>query len=573
MNSKRSAGPMHSPGERHPLQDTTSRRAVPTEETIRENLEYLYPRVFESSTVPLWPPDVFCLCASVLQRSGAYSAVLDTPPPHLLQGTSVDRSGEVERIGKAWRTACNSKGTFPPEIQSCWTVVVKNRNHPIQGLRENKDCVVALLNLLSYADAASHSIGIYAPGVAGTIGCEYSRTADVQLLQTGMKKILGATLCKRIHPSRARVLPKMHTPQNGLTIRSFSHNLAYCQAPGVKPVWLSATGKNSSHTVNLLLVPWPREVSPSQFKDVSKDPLPDRLAPEHHGLFTFEPTPSPTLRHVRKLVRIAERKVGKLDGIVFPELAMSRREFLILSKGLVTPSRFLIAGVGSSATRKHCGANQAVWDIAQRLRQNLILGAHFEQNKHHRWKITKPQIVQYGIGTNLHPEANWWESISLGSRTIAFATLRQWLTMSLLICEDLARPDPVGDILRAVGPNLIIALLSDGPQIASRWAGRYASAFADDPGSSVLTLTSAGMARLSRAMPGSQDRSGTVAMWRDPLTGTRELDLPRDASALVLNLTVKYEREWTADGRDDGRWSGYPILAGYHSIFDSELDN
>ena len=48
-------------------------------------------------------------------------------------------------------------------------------------------------------------------------------------------------------------------------------------------------------------------------------------------------------------------------------------------------------------------------------------------------------------------------------------------------------------MLRAVGPNLIIALLADGPQIASRWPGRYAAAFADDPGSSVLTLTSAGM--------------------------------------------------------------------------------
>jgi len=36
--------------------------------------------------------------------------------------------------------------------------------------------------------------------------------------------------------------------------------------------------------------------------------------------------------------------------------------------------------------------------------------------------------------------------------------------MCALVCEDLARPDPVANIVRAVGPNLVIALLMDGPQ-------------------------------------------------------------------------------------------------------------
>jgi hypothetical protein len=45
---------------------------------------------------------------------------------------------------------------------------------------------------------------------------------------------------------------------------------------------------------------------------------------------------------------------------------------------------------------------------------------------------------------------------------------------------------------------LLIALLMDGPQLKSRWSGRYAGVLAEDPGSSVLTLTSLGMALRSR---------------------------------------------------------------------------
>jgi hypothetical protein len=188
------------------------------------------------------------------------------------------------------------------------------------------------------------------------------------------------------------------------------------------------------------------------------------------------------------------------------------------------------------------------------------------QKKHHRWKLEKNQIVQYGIGSNLHPLANWWEHIELGNREISFVSIQPWLTMSVLICEDLARPDPVGDVIRAVGPNLIIALLSDGPQIGSRWPGRYASGFADDPGSSVLTVTSLGMSKLSRPQDPSRDRSNTVALWRDARSGTHEISCPIDHDGIVLNVTAEYHEEWTADGRGDGKNSGYPVLSGYHLI-------
>jgi len=52
--------------------------------------------------------------------------------------------------------------------------------------------------------------------------------------------------------------------------------------------------------------------------------------------------------------------------------------------------------------------------------------------------------------------------------------------LTVLICEDLARLDPVNDLVRAVGPNLVMSLLMDGPQLTTRWPARYATVLADD---------------------------------------------------------------------------------------------
>ena len=46
---------------------------------------------------------------------------------------------------------------------------------------------------------------------------------------------------------------------------------------------------------------------------------------------------------------------------------------------------------------------------------------------------------------------------------------------AVLICEDLARQEPAAELIRAVGSNLVIALLMDGPQLNNRWPARYAA--------------------------------------------------------------------------------------------------
>jgi hypothetical protein len=57
---------------------------------------------------------------------------------------------------------------------------------------------------------------------------------------------------------------------------------------------------------------------------------------------------------------------------------------------------------------------------------------------------------------------------------------------------------------------------------------------ADDPGSAVLTLTSYGMAQ--RARPNRRDPSSIIALWKDPVGGTREIPLETEQVVILLVL-------------------------------------
>jgi hypothetical protein len=138
--------------------------------------------------------------------------------------------------------------------------------------------------------------------------------------------------------------------------------------------------------------------------------------------------------------------------------------------------------------------------------------------------------------------------------------------MAVVVCEDLARMDPVSEVLRSVGPNLLIALLMDGPQIRGRWSWRYASVLAEDPGTSVLTVTSLGMSRLSQPSSGATDRSRTIALWRDKVFGEREIDLEDDAVGCVLSVVCQSAEELSIDGRPDDGEAHCPVFAGLHQV-------
>ena len=165
-------------------------------------------------------------------------------------------------------------------------------------------------------------------------------------------------------------------------------------------------------------------------------------------------------------------------------------------------------------------------------------------------------MQSYGL-TGLDQTKSWWERLDILSRSLDLLVYRGKSTLTTLICEDLARVDPCQAVVRAVGPNLLIALLMDGPQIGERWPGRYATVLAEDPGTSVLSLTSFGlMARQNRL--GKFGQSSSIALWKDEKNGPQKLELHRNAEAMVLELTPALKQERTLDGRlDDGlslRW-------------------
>jgi hypothetical protein len=478
----------------------------------------------------------------------------------------VDWVQKLEEIGTAWRREFGRR--VPNEVSGWWQTVLRNAEKPLQGVLHNEALCEALLQLCAASDEACAGAGI--PGERASV----NRLAE-KLLIGGNS---GSTLCREIHQSKLRVLPKQHAPRSGITIRSISHHLSLCPSADVVPRWFTIPAKIETHSLNILLVPWPKKVVPAQFKAASP-PVGQLLNmdAEKYGFFAFDPEPiNPKVGSdigVLELVKRAETIVGPIDGVVLPELAVTPKQHRALRERLVRRNCFLICGIASRSTQTDKpGENYLAVDIPLSV-PSKGTPTYFEvrQSKHHRWRLDRSQIVQYGLGAQLDPTKEWWEHISLGKRELNFITARDWLTLCVLVCEDLARPDPVGDIVRAVGPNLLVALLMDGPQLGSRWPGRYATVLADDPGSSVLTLSSAGMVDLCRPPIGAHNKKRTVALWKDARNREAvEIDLPQGADAIVVTLTCDKLEELTADGRSDGGQTAYPVLSGVQPIFNHE---
>lgn len=285
--------------------------------------------------------------------------------------------------------------------------------------------------------------------------------------------------------------------------------------------------------------------------------------PPDYGFFTFRVREDPAARcdQLGRLLKAAYRRSERVDVVVYPELALSAEEFEEVKKVCEENKIALVAGVAE--------------DVGEPCRSRNTVKVHFptdsypileSQDEHHRWCLDSNQIINYGLGGFLSPARRWWERTRLGDRQLTFFCLNDWLTFCVLICENLARQEPVAELLRAVGPNLVIALLMDGPQSPHRWPAHYATVLADDPGSSVLTLTSLGMADLCR--PPGKPPSRSIGLWKDVRGGEpRQLDLGPGAAGLLLTLVPHWEEEWTADGRSDGRTAAYSALAAVHTLY------
>lgn len=537
------------------METATPSPAGPEPLTVGQLINFLAPSTRKRNSSPRWPPDAFAVAAAVLQRSGAYTHVVSEWPPPEFRTDPAKWISYIQKISQRWRASWTKRERPPKQVRGWWSTLASNLETPTAAVAGNGELCRALLQLAAAADEACEGIGIPAMNEPD----DFEKHARERLRT-------ASTLCELVDRSRASVLPKLHTPQSGMTLRSLSHNLALYDATDLKPSWDIVPMTTEALGLNLLLIPWPKVVTPGQFRECH--PAAGNLLnmPGNFKFFHYDLDSSPKGLADRAYAtyKKAEGVVGRIDGVVFPELSIEAGHYVALRDKILELKSFLVCGVGKTTSTAEEGEGLNRVYTAVPVSQETYV--ELRQNKHHRWRLDKNQIIQYGLGARLDPSCSWWERIPVGERELKFIAMQPWLTMCALVCEDLARQDPVADLLRSVGPNLVVAILMDGPQRSFRWPARYATVLADDPGSSVLTLTSVGMAELSRP-PHSQTKSRTVALWKDAYTGDPvEIELPRGCDAVVLSLAVEYREEWAADGRGDGRVTGYPILAGIHYI-------
>lgn len=521
--------------------------------TVGEVIQDVAGRVPTADELAAWPPDLFAITSAILAESGAYRAVVSPPGECVWPVADPDAWAiAIETFRDEWIEWCEdslSGNTIPgvspilAAVQALFLLRTLDLSLLAEEAHWGQLCLI--LDLHALADEACVNIGLG----------ERPAESDALYLFRANDLLSTRGSLSNFDPERLRVLPKMRTPQAGISIRSISHHAAFVRCEvGVR--WVRRDYPRDElrrDRLRLLIFPWPFSVAPRDFVPV---PGPLRnLDPSKFGFFEFCPEYRTVdlQRMFSEVLRRASDSVGPLDGVVLPECAVTDEEFELLwwecnARGI----NLLLGGV-----RGH-GTNEA------RLKLGLGNPPPFVQHKHHRWCLDESQIRNYGIGAALNPALRWWEAMTLQRRDLTFVALNDWLTISHLICEDLARLDPVAQVVRAVGPTLLIALLLDGPQLSDRWSARYASVLADDPGTSVLTVTALGMAL--RSCPPGRDPNPTIAFWRDAKFGNQPIRLEPGSAGVVLTLWPERVEEFSADGRSDGAGAGRVIFGGITQV-------
>lgn len=515
--------------------------------TIRDELDRLAPG-WTWEQLLRWPPDVFALTSTVLGDTGSYRFVVCPPLFREWPPSTEEREWQESIVDEAaaWAASASSSALDPPSsVQEIAQLLSAAEAAELATLdaEESWALLTALLRLHALADEASEGAG---------------RRTGSRLQQIAARRLGEDGTIARLSPDRVRVLPKLRPPASGITLRSLSHHLAIDRSE-VEARWYFPPDEGAcmevANRLSLLLVPFPEEIRTGDFRPTGGPLL--NMDPAHFGFYEYAPQEPFTLDELARLVEAAQRQVGAVNAVVLPEAA--------LDEAAVEPVQAMLAAAGVpyliAGAREPPGPGHPFG-----LSYAHLGGGSWKapkQYKHHRWRMDPEQVHQYHLGAALDPTRDWWEAIGVRRRSITFVSLCDCLTVCPLVCEDLARPDPVSEVIRAVAPSLVVGLLLDGPQLAPRWPARYASVLADDPGCSVLTLTSLGMAQ--RCRPPGLGPSRAIALWKDAFRGLQQIELAPDAHAVALTAHTRLTRVITADGRQ-GANRPQLVLSGLEQI-------
>ncbi|HET7419685.1 MAG TPA: hypothetical protein VFL27_04850 [Candidatus Dormibacteraeota bacterium] len=488
--------------------------------------------------LPAWPPDMFALANLVLDHTQGYRFVV-APPPGRRWPRSPDWNRRVLEAARSWRTVIERRRAGLPElVDRCWQIVSQARGMPLARIQSGDawDVCEALLTLHATADEACAWLS--APAQPGSC-------AECELRAWKLLEETGSL--SHVSPARIRVVPKGRFTNRGITIRSLSRYMALCYETvdlrwnRVGPDAGVAASLAGRTEYNLVLVPWPLTVHACDFH-----PMPTPLGnmdESHFGFFEFAPKTSLDAGYVRDLLETARRTMDRVDAVVLPEAALDAKEVVFVEDAVgEVGATILIAGVRTPCVEGVFGRNYLHLGV-----RTATGWVRLEQDKHHRWSVDGRQIRQYHLGRSLDPKKLWWEAVDIRPRTLNVIDFGGAATTAPLVCEDLAQMDEVSDLLRRIGPTVVIAVLFDGPQLASRWPCRYACVLSEDPGSAVLTLTSVGMAL--RSTPKGLHQSRVIAMWRSSGGALEEIELGRGSDAVGITLSLSNRSVWTADGR------------------------
>jgi hypothetical protein len=495
-----------------------------------------------------WPPDVFALANLVLDRAEAFRFAL-SPAGQWPPSRYPDWAQAVVEAGRRWSGWAQAPTGEPPDLVAHeWKVFCERAGTPLEDLASGRDrrLVEALLSLHAAADEACAGLGI-ALDASNAFGCAYRARGRELLARTGSLARIDARLL--------RVLPKVRTPPTG---RPAFSRYACVQTPPIGARWHKLPARHPgtdvrSEYATLLLLPWPLMVRATDFHPVEGSV--QRLAKDPFGSFEFVPAERLDLALLDRVLTAARREVNAVDVVILPESAVDESEVddleaLLDRHGVIA----LYTGVRQRSEDParppgnwmHVGVNPRLQKGGPLPSADGEAWFHVRQNKHHRWALDESQIKQYHLGSALHPHIRWWEAMEVPRRALQFVEVAELATVSL-VCEDMAESDNVAELIRSVGPTVVIAGLLDGPQLTSRWSARYASVLADDPGSAVLTLSSFGMVERSR--PHDHGAAPIVALWKDPDSGVREISLEPGAHGIVLTVCMNRATRRSADGR------------------------
>lgn len=542
--------------------------------------------------LPLLPFDVFAATAHLLELSGAYHHIKPqtsraTRPlsgaaslaaePRMLQISDAEIA-RARRLAEVWRKPIVSNSTREiasryrelSDVAAAWRDLIETHGGELIFRKLNPGdpaptwwSVTHFLFMV--ADEACRNVGFQrvdlpdgnAEGALWFERLAYAALSDDDGLPelNTLSSAAADVVC---------VLPKARTSAVGCTLRSLSHHLALLPPRGIaRGRWHTprpSVGMPDSAELNFLLIPFPYVIDDRAFEPASMGVG----VGKNWGFFnvkqtwlkladdekTFEEFVDRLAEFVIELVKCARTDHGAadIDAVVLPELALSHRVYEALRLRLhdrLPNLEMLISGLSTHKDERsgHIShgnfAAVTLLSPPPRLENQADLFDYLfgpddqlttVREKHHRWKLDSSQIRNYGLEGGLNPDLDWWENIDLLSRRVDFTAFRQRSVLAVMLCEDLARIDPCQELLRSVGPSIVIALLMDAPQLKTRWPARYATVLAEDPGCSVLSFT-------SRALMARQDHLRThsskdandriIALWRDSSgADAREIPCP-----------------------------------------------